>query len=201
METKKDLEIKSLSEDLDFSFASLEQVVKKPIKNKDVYLKQLRLRKEFIDWTKDKFLLLRGSAPKHVYKRDIFYCKLGVNVGSEQKLKRPVVVLQNNRGNASSETTIVAPVTTHNSCVIYEDKGLKYYKFLDSDGKEIIKKLDYYEVPLELEPFSKKNITGYINLAQIRTISKKRLSKGFVGKITIENDEIIKAAVIKLLFG
>lgn len=193
--------IKDRSEELDFAFSQLETVVNKPIKKKEIYIKQLKLRKDFITWTTQKFKMLSGSSPKHVYKREVFYCDMGYNVGSEQFSNRPVVILQNDRGNSSSETTICAPITTHQNCVIFEENGRKYYKYKDDNGEEKIKKLDYYEVPIELEPTSRKKLKGFINIAQIRTISKKRLSKNPVAKITVENDKKVKVAFNKLLFS
>lgn len=48
-----------------------------------------------------------------VIKRgDIFYAYLGPVIGSEQDGIRPVVILQNNKGNKYSPTVIVAPITT-----------------------------------------------------------------------------------------
>lgn len=48
-----------------------------------------------------------------VYRRgDIYYADLNPVCGSEQGGKRPVVVIQNNIGNAHSPTLIVATITT-----------------------------------------------------------------------------------------
>ncbi|MEK4907328.1 type II toxin-antitoxin system PemK/MazF family toxin [Niallia sp. FSL M8-0099] len=197
--SSKDI-VKILEEDLELSFAKLENVIKKPIKNQDIYKKQLVLRKNFIDWTHTKFKMLRAGSPVNVFKRDIFYCSMGYNIGSEQQDKRPVVIVQNDRGNKSSETTIVVPITTHQNCKIYEEDGKRYYKYINSSGVEKIKKLDYYEVPIDLDPSSKNEILGFINCAQIKTISKKRLSNLPVAKISYENFSDIKKSINRLLF-
>ena len=45
-------------------------------------------------------------------KYDVYYCDFGKNLGSEQSGLRPCVILQNDKGNKYSPTTIVAPITT-----------------------------------------------------------------------------------------
>ena len=48
-----------------------------------------------------------------MFKRgDIYYCDLGPMYMSEQGKFRPVVIIQNDRGNYFSPTTIVAPIST-----------------------------------------------------------------------------------------
>ena len=47
-----------------------------------------------------------------IKRGDLFYVDLNPTKGSEQKGRRPVLVLQNDIGNEVSPTTIVAPLTT-----------------------------------------------------------------------------------------
>lgn len=49
---------------------------------------------------------------KMVYRGEIYYADLSPVVGSEQGGYRPVVVLQNNKGNRYSTTVIVAPISS-----------------------------------------------------------------------------------------
>ena len=49
---------------------------------------------------------------QHILRGEIYYAELDPVIGSEQGGRRPVVVLQNNRGNQSSDTVIVAPLTS-----------------------------------------------------------------------------------------
>lgn len=49
---------------------------------------------------------------RQVMRGDIYYAKLGKTVGSVQGKIRPVVVLQNNKGNKHSPTLIVATITS-----------------------------------------------------------------------------------------
>lgn len=47
-----------------------------------------------------------------VKRGDVLYADLGPVIGSEQDGIRPVLVLQNDRGNRYSPTVIIAPITT-----------------------------------------------------------------------------------------
>lgn len=49
---------------------------------------------------------------REIKRGDIFYADLNPARGSEQGGRRPVLILQNNKGNQHSSTVIVAPVTT-----------------------------------------------------------------------------------------
>lgn len=43
---------------------------------------------------------------------DMFVADLGQGLGSEQANERPVVIVQNNKGNAYADTTIIVPITS-----------------------------------------------------------------------------------------
>jgi len=47
-----------------------------------------------------------------IKRGDMFYVNLNPAKGSEQKGRRPVLIIQNNIGNEVSPTTIIAPLTT-----------------------------------------------------------------------------------------
>ena len=47
-----------------------------------------------------------------IKRGDLFYVDLSPTKGSEQKSRRPVLILQNDIGNEVSPTTIIAPLTT-----------------------------------------------------------------------------------------
>lgn len=47
-----------------------------------------------------------------MHRGEIYLVDLGDNVGSEQSGVRPVLIVQNERGNRYSPTTIVCPLTT-----------------------------------------------------------------------------------------
>ena len=104
-----------------------------------------------------------------IKRGDIFYADIGEGKGSEQNGRRPVVILQNNKGNRHSTTTIAAMITsarkkslpTHVS-VRKEDSGLKE--------------------------------DSVVMLEQIQTLDKKRLVNkvGRLGKVVM--DQVDRAA-------
>lgn len=192
-------EIAEKINELDSLLLNFKEKLTKPVKNSNIYLRYLKQRIEFVDWANRKFNLQFADIPKNVYKRDIFFCEFGYNIGSEQNHKRPVVILQNDKGNSSSTTTIVAPITTYENSVILKEDGKYRIEFTNDNGEKVSKKLDYYEIPVELESNYKIKIQGYINLAQIRTISKKRLHKSYIAKITTDTELKINNSLKRLL--
>lgn len=71
-----------------------------------------------------------------IKRGDVYYADLSPVVGSEQGGMRPVVVIQNDKGNKYSKTIIVAPISkkmskppipTH---VIFSDKALQYVSMI-----------------------------------------------------------------------
>ena len=71
-----------------------------------------------------------------IRRGDVYYADLSPVVGSEQGGVRPVVVVQNDKGNRYSKTIIVAPISkkmskppipTH---VIYSDDSLSYVSMI-----------------------------------------------------------------------
>ena len=94
---------------------------------------------------------------------DIFYAVLTPTVGSEQGGIRPVLIIQNNKGNRYSPTTIVVPITSSLS-----KRNLPTHVPLSST------------IGLE-----RKSIAL---IEQIRTLDKSRLLK----KITRVSDEDLK---------
>lgn len=177
------------------------KLVSKPNKIEGIWKEHLELGKSILDWTIKKYKISFKGEPQVVKKNYIFYCELGFNVGSEQKGKRPVVVLQNDKGNSSSPTTIVAPITTHRGMKVMRktNNGKVKIEVVNDNGSKIERVLDYYEIPVKIEPGYKKEIIGYINLAQIRTVSKKRLDKSHVAIVTEDTNDDISIGFNKLL--
>jgi mRNA interferase MazF len=109
-----------------------------------------------------------------VYRGEIFEADLGEGIGSEQRGNRPVVVIQNNKGNKCSTTIIVAAITSQ---------------------------INKAKLPTHVE--ISKNGTGLdldsvILLEQIRTIDKKRLKRkiGICSEETLE--KINKATLVSI---
>lgn len=79
-----------------------------------------------LEWTKEKIELSfrektraakynqtkkAQGKPRHVKRGGVYYANLGKNVGSEQNGYRPVLVVQEKKGNATSPTVIIIPLT------------------------------------------------------------------------------------------
>lgn len=192
-------EIKSLEQEIRNEIQLLEAKMLKQNKNPSIYEERLNCNLQYLKWMNRKFNLNVGSRNYTVAQREIFYCELGINIGSEQKEYRPVVILQNDRGNISGYTTIIAPITTHNKSVDYDNSVNKYYIEVTLNGNTEKKYLDYYEVPLVLESYNGKPIYGFVNVAHIKEIDRKRISQSSSAKITTECLANIKSALIKNL--
>ena len=69
---------------------------------------------QYLEWLKDK-LYLNAIAPNSkgriVTRGQVYRCKFGVGIGSEECKERPCVILQYDSANKTSPNTIVAPIT------------------------------------------------------------------------------------------
>ncbi len=99
---------------------------------------------------------------------EIYYANLSPVIGSEQGGYRPVVILQNNKGNKYSTTVIVAPISSR-----------------------LTKNPLPTHVMIETEFLEKKSV---ILLEQIRTIDKKRIYEK-VGVLTQEMMKDVNDAI------
>ena len=95
-----------------------------------------------------------------VKRGDIHYANLDPVVGRETGKTRPVLVIQNDIGNMYSPTTIVAVITE------YSEKKASYPICVSAKKKNGLKK------------------DSVVNLAQIRTIDKKRLTTPKLGSLS-----------------
>ena len=112
----------------------------------------------------------RGVKMKRKYKRgEIYYADLSPVVGSEQGGYRPVLILQNNKGNKYSSTVIVASITS---------------------------RLSKHRLPTHVDMSSirlKKHSIAL--LEQLRTIDKERM-KEYIGKATKAEMKKIETALL-----
>ena len=97
-----------------------------------------------------------------IHRGEIYYADLSPVIGSEQGGYRPVVVLQNNKGNRYSTTIIVAPIPS-----------------------KLTKNPLPTHVMVENNYLEKKSV---ILLEQIRTIDKQRIRE----KVGIIDDKIMQ---------
>lgn len=103
-----------------------------------------------------------------IVRGDIYYADLSPVVGSEQGGYRPVLILQNNKGNKFSTTVIVAPISSK-----VQKNKIPTHVLIESDQLE------------------RKSI---VLLEQIRTIDKKRIFDK-VGSVSPEKMKLINEAI------
>jgi len=99
-----------------------------------------------------------------IKRGEVYYANLDPVMGSETGKTRPVVVIQNDIGNRYSATTIIAVITE------FSAKKASYPISVAIGEKQGLKK------------------ASIVNLAQIRTIDKRRLT---LPKVTSLPDEIM----------
>ncbi len=95
---------------------------------------------------------------KNIRRGEIYLADLEPIIGSEQDGIRPVLIIQNNKGNRHSDTTIAAPITT----------------------KRISNRL-----PVHIFTFAKSSglpQNSSVLLEQIRVLDKSRLTE-YIGKV------------------
>ncbi len=69
---------------------------------------------QYLEWLKEKMKLnhnAENARKRVVFRGEVYYCNLGVGIGSEERKNRPCVILQNDTGNRSSGLVLVAPIT------------------------------------------------------------------------------------------
>ncbi len=103
-----------------------------------------------------------------MFRGEIYYADLSPVLGSEQGGYRPIVVLQNNKGNKYSTTVIIAPISSK------------------------VFKNDLPTHVLIEEPFLEKK--SVILLEQIRTIDKKRIDEK-IGDLSNDVMERVNEAI------
>ena len=99
---------------------------------------------------------------KTMNRGEIYYANLSPIIGRDQGGYRPVVILQNNKGNKYSTTVIVAPISSR-----------------------LTKNPLPTHVMIETEFLKQKSV---ILLEQIRTIDKKRIDE----RVGILSDEVMR---------
>lgn len=105
-----------------------------------------------------------------IKRGDVYYAEIETCVGSEQKGRRPVVVIQNDIGNKYSATTIAAMVTSRSK------KYLPTHVCVNDEGSGL-------------------SNDSIILLEQIQTIDKKRLCK-MIGHVDQRTMGLIEEAIL-----
>lgn len=133
---------------------------------------------QYLEWLKEKLYLnyLSATANKKIVCRgEVYRCKFGVGIGSEESKERPCVILQYNSANKTSPNTIVAPIshTTSKLPVVVPLEPKK-----DSNGKIIL--------------------DGNVLLGNITCISKARLGAYITTLTSREMNDVDKAVAFSL---
>lgn len=105
---------------------------------------------------------------------EIFYANLSPVVGSEQGGIRPVLIIQNNKGNLFSPTLIVAPIT-----------------------RNISKKMQPTQVRVDI-PHDDKMTPSLILLEQIRTLDKERILHKVCSLADLDMEKVNQALKISV---
>lgn len=133
---------------------------------------------EHLEWLKDK-LYLNAIAPsaknRIIYRGQVYRCKFGVGIGSEECKERPCVILQYNSANKTSPNTMVAPITHTNSTLPIV---VPIAEKVDSSGNTIL--------------------DGNVLLGNITCISKARLGNYITDLTPDEMKAVDKAISISL---
>ncbi len=125
--------------------------------------------KDFDGWNVEKKRINDTNPPVFFHVREVWWCKLGINVGFEQdgknkQFSRPVVILKTYSTNAA----LVIPLTSKNK------KGTYYFDIGKMDGRE-----------------------AKAVLSQIRFIDKRRLINK-ADTVSKEIFEKLRSAIIQI---
>ena len=125
---------------------------------------------EYVNWTKEKAKMkFEGELPKFpITSNYIYWCNLGINVGSEQNKIRPVLVVKTKK---NSPICTILPLTS-----------------------ERIKDTRWYHIDLENQN-STVLVEQLKNISKLRIINPHRI-KGKLTKITLNDWNNINSAMI-----
>lgn len=129
-----------------------------------------------LEWLKTKLFLdsISVKAKKRVVRRgEVYLCNFGIGVGSEMQKLRPCVIIQGNVGNINFSNIIVAPIT-------HTEKEIPSMAKIET------------QINLENE---KPILNGYVNLSNIQTVSKARLSN-YVTTLSKKDIENVNKAIL-----
>lgn len=142
-------------------------------------------------WLKEKINYHRISkfnANKHrqVLRGEIWYCDLGINVGTEKNKVRPVLVVSNNKIN-NSEKVVVVSITDakgklNSRNLPAQDSWLLLYSTTTDDDKMIF---PGRTVPSHMHAYDFLDKDSMLQCEEIRAVSKSRLdeTRGCIGTL------------------
>ena len=105
----------------------------------------------FSEWTKEKAnLRYNGKLPKFpIYNNFIYWCNLGINIGSEQNKLRPVLILKTSK---NSPICTILPLTTKRS----EDNFWFHIDLEEIDSTVLVEQLKVVSKIRIIDPYRKK---------------------------------------------
>ena len=111
---------------------------------------------QFSEWTKEKAnLRYNGKLPKFpIYNNFIYWCNLGVNIGSEQNKLRPVLILKTSK---NSPICTILPLTTKR----LEDNFWFHIDLEEIDSTVLVEQLKVVSKIRITDPYRKKGVRNY----------------------------------------
>lgn len=180
---KDDIDCKKLENRLMQEMRKFSKEIFEKTNNKRIYMKKMQRNIDYLAWLNKAKQINKNSRKYTVAQKEVYFAYLGDNIGSEQNGRRPVIILQNDIGNSKGNTTIIAPVTTHQKRIKWDNEKRKYYIEIMENSIEKRKYLDFYEVPLRLE-VNPSGLYGFVNVMHLREIDRKRIDGHCVGIAT-----------------
>ena len=115
---------------------------------------------QFSEWTKEKAnLRYNGQLPKFpIYNNFIYWCNLGINIGSEQNKLRPVLVLKTSK---NSPICAILPLTTKR----LNDEFWFHIDLQEVDSTVLVEQLKVVSKLRIIDPYRKKG--KLITISQI----------------------------------
>lgn len=121
---------------------------------------------QFSEWTKEKAnIRYNGKLPKFpIYNNFIYWCNLGINIGSEQNKLRPVLILKNFK---NSPICTVLPLTTKR----LQDEFWFHIDLEEVDSTVLVEQLKVVSKLRIINPYRRKG-----SLVSISSMIGKRLT-------------------------
>ena len=117
---------------------------------------------------------------KDIQRGEIYLADLGEGVGSEQKGIRPVLIVQNNRGNKYSPTVTVLPITTK----IHKSSGLPTHVIIDKMGGLKVKSATIAE---QIVTIDKTRLIEYMGNLDERFM-RDNIDRSILVQLSIDNN-------------
>ena len=126
---------------------------------------------------------------------DIYVADLGQGVGSEQANERPVVIVQNNKGNAYADTTIIVPITSRMKNDIPNHVIIHYgilKKYIGCVLTEQVRTISIYRLKKYLGTLNEKDIRKIDKALKISLELNKRKEGGNMKIKEVSLDTAVK---------